>query len=101
MEVNYLHIWPRNTFMMIALPNLDGSFTLTLFMPFKEFEDITAQGEEGVLKFFEQYYPDAIEKIGVQSLKDTFNSSKPLPLVSIKVRGQLCINYTPATHKVC
>ncbi|XP_796984.1 kynurenine 3-monooxygenase [Strongylocentrotus purpuratus] len=84
MEINYLHIWPRNEFMMIALPNQDGSFTLTLFMPFKEFEGIKAQGDEGVLAFFEKYFPDAIEKIGVQSLKETYNSSTHLPLVSIK-----------------
>nr|XP_054762609.1 kynurenine 3-monooxygenase-like [Lytechinus pictus] len=84
MELNYLHIWPRNRFMMIALPNLDGSFTLTLFMPFDEFEGIKKQGEEGVMAFFKKYYPDAIEKIGVQNLKDTFNSSTSLPLVSVK-----------------
>ena len=34
LEKNALHIWPRKSFMMIALPNLDGSFTVTLFAPF-------------------------------------------------------------------
>ncbi|HET6990591.1 MAG TPA: FAD-dependent monooxygenase, partial [Bacteroidia bacterium] len=34
-EKNALHIWPRKNFMMIALPNLDGSFTCTLFLPFE------------------------------------------------------------------
>ena len=34
LEKNALHIWPRGTFMLIALPNFDGSFTCTLFMPF-------------------------------------------------------------------
>jgi kynurenine 3-monooxygenase len=34
-EPNALHIWPRGEFMMIALPNLDGSFTATLFMKFE------------------------------------------------------------------
>merc|ERR1719481_2083266 len=38
MEPNYLHIWPRGTFMMIGLPNQDKSFTVTLFMPFTTFE---------------------------------------------------------------
>ena len=33
MEANFLHIWPRGQFMMIALPNRDKTFTLTLFMP--------------------------------------------------------------------
>lgn len=57
-----LHIWPRGTFMMIALPNLDGSFTCTLFMPFEGkngFEDLDS--EEKVQAFFEEYFPDAIK----------------------------------------
>ena len=33
MPPNYLHIWPRGKFMMIALPNQDKTFTVTLFMP--------------------------------------------------------------------
>ena len=33
-EKEALHIWPRGSFMIIALPNLDGSFTVTLFFPF-------------------------------------------------------------------
>ena len=45
-EPNYLHIWPRGQFMMIALPNLDGSFTCTLFMPFAIFDTIKTS-EEG------------------------------------------------------
>ena len=86
MEVNYLHIWPRNQFMMIALPNQGGTFTVTLFMPFDEFEGITAKGDDGVIEFFENYYPDSIEVLGVEGLKETFNNSKPLPLVTVKVR---------------
>ncbi|XP_032069091.1 kynurenine 3-monooxygenase isoform X2 [Thamnophis elegans] len=62
MEPNYLHIWPRNTFMMIALPNLDKSFTCTLFMPFDDFEKL-ATGEQ-VLNFFKTYFPDSIPLIG-------------------------------------
>ncbi|MEE6519428.1 hypothetical protein FKM82_031262, partial [Ascaphus truei] len=62
MEHNYLHIWPRNTFMMIALPNLDKTFTCTLFMPFEDFEKLSA-GDQ-VLDFFKAYFPDSIELIG-------------------------------------
>ncbi|XP_030310126.1 kynurenine 3-monooxygenase isoform X4 [Calypte anna] len=62
MEPNYLHIWPRNTFMMIALPNMDKSFTCTLFMPFEEFEKLKT--EEQVLDFFQTHFPDAIPLIG-------------------------------------
>ncbi|CAB4059083.1 KMO [Lepeophtheirus salmonis] len=40
MDSNFLHIWPRNQFMMIALPNQDKSFTVTLFMPFEKFNSL-------------------------------------------------------------
>ncbi|XP_036430415.1 kynurenine 3-monooxygenase [Colossoma macropomum] len=66
MEPNFLHIWPRNTFMMIALPNLDKTFTCTLFMPFEEFEKITT-GDE-LLGFFQKNFPDSIPLIGVDGL---------------------------------
>jgi kynurenine 3-monooxygenase len=60
-DKNSLHIWPRESFMMIALPNLDGSFTVTLFAPFKganSFEII--QSEEAVLEYFTRHFPDAL-----------------------------------------
>jgi kynurenine 3-monooxygenase len=76
MEANYLHIWPRHEFMVIALPNQDKSFTTTLFLPLSIFEKITTTDE--LLTFFQKYFPDAI------SLIETYFSSKPLPLVSIK-----------------
>eukprot|EP00112_Aurelia_sp_Birch-Aquarium-sp1_P019864 Seg50.11 transcript_id=Seg50.11/GoldUCD/mRNA.D3Y31 product="Kynurenine 3-monooxygenase" protein_id=Seg50.11/GoldUCD/D3Y31 len=62
MEPNYLHIWPRNTFMMIALPNQDQTFTCTLFMPYAIFEGI--QTETDIIAFFEREFPDAIPLIG-------------------------------------
>ena len=58
MEPNHLHIWPRGDFMMIALPNLDRSFTVTLFMQFKIFEELTDQTK--LLNFFQKYFPDSI-----------------------------------------
>jgi 2-polyprenyl-6-methoxyphenol hydroxylase-like FAD-dependent oxidoreductase len=66
MPANYLHIWPRDQFMMIALPNQDKSFTVTLFMPFASFEAI--QTEDHLIQFFEQYFPDSIDLIGRQRL---------------------------------
>src|SRR5438045_7777046 len=53
MEKNALHIWPRKSFMMIALPNPDGSFTCTLFWEFKgprSFE--TTNRDDDVRRFF-------------------------------------------------
>ena len=61
MEKHALHIWPRGKFMLIALPNTDGSFTCTLFMPFEgdnSFEVL--QEAKSVKAFFEQYFADAI-----------------------------------------
>lgn len=61
-EKNALHIWPRGHFMMIALPNMDGSFTVTLFHPYEgEAGFNTLNNEEKLLSFFQQYYPDSMK----------------------------------------
>ena len=61
MEKNALHIWPRKSFMMIALPNPDGSFTCTLFWEFegpRSFAAITT--DDDVRRFFDEEFPDAV-----------------------------------------
>jgi len=59
-EKNALHIWPRGRFMLIALPNEDGSFTCTLFMPYENhehaFNDLNT--DEKVDDFFQKVFPD-------------------------------------------
>ncbi|TRY55870.1 hypothetical protein DNTS_029121 [Danionella cerebrum] len=82
MEPNFLHIWPRNTFMMIALPNLDRTFTCTLFMPFEDFEKI--QTVDDLLCFYKKYFPDAIPLIGVENLKQDFFRLPAQAMVSVK-----------------
>lgn len=62
MEVNALHIWPRKDYMLIALPNLDKTFTCTLFFPFEgeaSFEKLTTK--ERVKEFFEKTFPDTVK----------------------------------------
>ncbi|WP_060872574.1 FAD-dependent oxidoreductase [Myroides odoratus] len=62
MDEHSFHIWPRKDFMLIALPNMDGSFTCTLFMPYQgevSFERIKTP--EQVTAFFETYFPDALQ----------------------------------------
>jgi len=60
LEPNALHIWPRGGFMMIALPNRDGSFTCTLFLPFEGDDSFAALATEAsVMRFFERVFPDA------------------------------------------
>ena len=59
-----LHIWPRGNFMLIALPNLDGSFTCTLFLPFEGSPSFAGLREEADAQaFFEKYFPDAVPLI--------------------------------------
>ncbi|KAI2802292.1 hypothetical protein RDWZM_010281 [Blomia tropicalis] len=82
MEPNYLHIWPRGTFMMIALPNLDRSFTVTLFMPFDRYKEITDR--RMLLQFFEKHFPDSIPLLTKDGLCKAFFSGSPSPLISIK-----------------
>lgn len=64
LEKNTLHIWPREDFMMIALPNIDGSFTCTLFLSFDgavSFSGLNTEPE--VLGFFQYYFPDVLPLI--------------------------------------
>lgn len=68
------HIWPRGKFMLIAMPNLDGSFTCTLFMPFEgdvSFESIS--NTEEAKTFFLQYFPNVMQVMD-NLLGDFFNN---------------------------
>ncbi|RYU78434.1 FAD-dependent oxidoreductase [Hymenobacter persicinus] len=61
LEKNALHIWPRGQYMMIALPNLDGSFNCTLFFPFEGEKSFAAlQTPAQVQAFFEEVFPDVV-----------------------------------------
>jgi kynurenine 3-monooxygenase len=55
-----LHIWPRGGFMLIALPNPDGSFTATLFLPHTGEPSFAAVTPERAAEFFRREFPDAI-----------------------------------------
>jgi len=83
LEKNALHIWPRESFMLIALPNPDGTFTLTLFFPFEgtvSFDKIKTEKE--ILSFFETTFPDA--KALMPSLLEDFQSNPTSSLVTVK-----------------
>lgn len=81
---NALHIWPRGDFMIIALPNLDGSFTVTLFLSYEEgeynFNNLTTS--ERVLEFFQKEFPDALAIM--PNLVDDFFDNPTAPLGTIK-----------------
>ena len=84
MELNYLHIWPRNKFMMIGLPNQNKTFTLTLFMPLAYFDAIKT--DEEILNFFEQEFPDSIPLIGMKKVIDDYKNNPASPLICIKCK---------------
>lgn len=83
LEKNALHIWPRESFMMIALPNPDGSFTCTLFFPFEgatSFSQLKTDAE--VSMFFESTFPDAIALM--PTLLEDYNSNPTSSLVTVR-----------------
>ncbi len=81
---DHLHIWPRGKYMLIALPNLDGSFTVTLFLSYEDgeynFENLKT--EEKVTEFFETQFPDALALI--PNIKDEFFNNPTGPLGTVK-----------------
>jgi kynurenine 3-monooxygenase len=83
MEKNALHIWPRKSFMMIALPNPDGSFTCTLFWEFEGPRSFaTTKTDDDVRRFFEEEFPDAVTLM--PNLLDDFRNNPTGSLVTIR-----------------
>jgi len=61
-DKNALHIWPRGQYMLIALPNSDGSFTCTLFMPYEGKNSFSSlENDEAVDRFFKEQFKDFYE----------------------------------------
>ncbi|OLL25035.1 Kynurenine 3-monooxygenase [Neolecta irregularis DAH-3] len=100
MEPHRLHIWPRQTFMLIALPNSDKSFTCTLFMPKSMFDNL--QSNEALLEFFKRFFPDTIQLIGKDELIRDFFRNPRSPLLSIKcfpyILEDKCVILGDASH---
>jgi kynurenine 3-monooxygenase len=83
LEKNALHIWPRGNYMMIALPNIDGSFTCTLFFPFEgEISFASLDTKEKVKSFFEKTFTDAVPLM--PSLTEDFFNNPTSSLVTVK-----------------
>jgi kynurenine 3-monooxygenase len=83
MEKNALHIWPRKSFMMIALPNPDGSFTCTLFWEFEGPRSFaTTKSDPDVHRFFEEEFPDAVPLM--PKLLEEFRTNPTGSLVTIR-----------------
>ncbi|PRP76542.1 2-polyprenyl-6-methoxyphenol hydroxylase-like oxidoreductase [Planoprotostelium fungivorum] len=96
-DKNSLHIWPRGHLMMIALPNQDGSFTVTCFFPFDGADgfDVLDRADDATLtQFFEEKFPDVVPLI--PSLTHDFRNNPTSSLVTIKcwpwsVNGNICL----------
>lgn len=83
MYKNALHIWPRKKFMLIALPNTDGSFTATLFLSRSDspsFEDLNSK--EKVRVFFDEHFSNASRLM--PDLEDQFFSNPTSELGTIQ-----------------
>ena len=80
-----LHIWPRKKFMLIALPNLDGSFTCTLFLAYDgavSFQNLKTDAQ--INQFFEEHFSDA--KALMPNLIKDFNANPTGSLITIKCK---------------
>jgi kynurenine 3-monooxygenase len=83
MEKEALHIWPRKSFMMIALPNPDGSFTCTLFWEFEGPRSFaTTKTDDDVRRFFDEEFPDAVPLM--PNLLEDFKNNPTGSLVTIR-----------------
>ena len=83
MEKEALHIWPRKSFMMIALPNPDGSFTCTLFWEFEGPRSFaTTKTDDDVRHFFEEEFPDAVPLM--PTLLDDFRQNPTGSLMTVR-----------------
>ncbi len=83
LEKNALHIWPRGNYMLIALPNTDGSFTCTLFFPFEGDPSFASlDTAEKVQRFFQENFKDAFDLM--PTLVEDFFSNPTASLVTVK-----------------
>ena len=83
LDKNSFHIWPRGNFMFIAMPNLDGSFTSTLFLPFEgeiSFEGIKTKTQAKA--FFKTYFPDVLNEM--DNLTEDFFKNPTSAMVTMK-----------------
>jgi kynurenine 3-monooxygenase len=83
LETHALHIWPRGNHMLIALPNIDGTFASILFLPFDgadSFAGLTTPAQ--VDRFFESRFPDAVRLM--PQLADNYFTNPMGAMVTIK-----------------
>jgi len=83
LEKNALHIWPRGNHMLIALPNIDGTFASILFLPFQGADSFASlSGQIDLIRFFEERFPDAFRLM--PQLTDNYATNPTGAMVTIK-----------------
>lgn len=85
LETNALHIWPRGNYMLIALPNVDGTFACILFLPFEgnnSFAQVVSRS--AVLELFQAQFPDAVPLM--PDLAENFFANPTGTMMTIKCR---------------
>jgi len=105
LDARSLHIWPRASFMMIALPNLDGSFTVTCFFPFEGscgFNRLDHCDDVALLQFFQTYFPDAVPLM--PNLVHDFRRNQTSSLLTVRctpwsVENKCCL-FGDAAHAI-
>ncbi|ODV93198.1 hypothetical protein PACTADRAFT_35829 [Pachysolen tannophilus NRRL Y-2460] len=80
-DPNHLHIWPRDKFMLIALPNQNGSFTSTFFSSWELAESLNTDTK--ILNFFKEHFEDGLKLIGEDNLISSFKNNPKGSLVQI------------------
>lgn len=83
LETNALHIWPRGNYMLIALPNIDGTFACILFLPFEGRDSFAElKTPQDVAAFFKGRFPDAVPLM--PNLAEIFFANPTGAMVTIK-----------------
>ncbi len=103
LDKHALHIWPRRQFMMIALPNPDGSFTCTLFLAYEGEESFSnLNSDDAVTAFFKKHFADALPLM--PTLLEDFNTNPTSDLVTVRcnpwVMGNRTLLIGDAAHAI-
>ena len=101
---NHLHIWPGGSFMFIALPNVDKSFTCTFFGPVGLFSDLEKGTDNHLVSFFDRSFPGLTQHIKPDDICAQFARNPHLPLVNIKCSphhfGDSCVILGDAANAI-
>ncbi|ORZ21654.1 hypothetical protein BCR42DRAFT_475213 [Absidia repens] len=82
LDPNHLHVWPRHSFLITAIPDLTHTFTCTLFLPFEVFDRI--DDKEKLIQFFATHFKDLLPLIGPEQLVNDYFNNPRGSLISIK-----------------